>query len=81
MKLLISNNAELIIQANEKKNDYDDVLAIAELMVKSEWVDIVIASAGDEDGGWVHLCARWNHFQKAEIREAFNNAKTEYYKR
>jgi len=73
MKIKLNNNAELIIQANMKKEgDYQAAMKIAEKMTEEEGIDIASA---DETEGWIHICAVWNHFQKAELKDAWEAAK------
>lgn len=75
MKIKLNNNAEIIIQANMKKEgDYEEMMKIAEKMAEEDGIDI---ASGDEVEGWVHICAVWNHFQKAELKDAWNDAKTD----
>jgi len=72
MRLELSNNAELVIQANNQPGDYELVNRVAEEMAKDSSIDI--ASADDQEQ-WVHLCARWDYFQREELRDAYYAAK------
>lgn len=75
MKIDIITNAELVIQANPNKDgDYAAALAIAEKMVEMGEVDCEIAAA-DETEQWIHVCAVWNWYQAAEMKDAYLAAK------
>ena len=77
MKILYSNNSEIVIQANVKKaGDYAEVLKIAEKMVELDHVTCDIACL-DESEQWVHICACWDNYQAKELREVFYDAKKE----
>ena len=74
MKLTAATNDTIQIQANANKaGDYELALAVAEKMVELDLVDCDIAAA--EDGEWVQVCARWDHYQAAEMKDLFKEAK------
>lgn len=75
MKIQYYNNAEIVIQANvNKEGDYDEVLKVANKMIELDLIDVDIASA-DEHEQWVHICARWDHYQAKEMKDLYQAAK------
>ena len=75
MKIALSNNAELIIQANVKKEgDYEQAMQIAEKMEQLGWVDCVPAAACEHEQ-WIHMSAVWRESQAEWLRAAYYSAK------
>ena len=75
MKITLSNNAELIIQANVKKEgDYKKAMQIAERMEELGYVDCVVASCCEYEQ-WIHMTAVWDNFQAQELKDVFYAAK------
>ena len=75
MRISAKNNAEIVIQANvNKAGDYDAAMARAERMVADSMGDIQIASNCEHEQ-WIHLCAVWDNYQAAELKDAYQLAK------
>jgi len=75
MKIALNNNAELIIQANVKKEgDYKKAMQIAEKMQELGYVDCVVAACCEYEQ-WIHVSACWDNFQAKELKELFYDAK------
>lgn len=74
MKIRTINNNELVIEANQnKEGDYELCVKIAELIDAEDLYGLVFTAA--EEGEFVQLCARWNHYQAKEFKEAYEEAK------
>jgi len=75
MKIALSNNAELIIQANVKKEgDYKKAMQIAERMEELGYVDCVVAACCHYEQ-WIHVSAVWRESQAEWLRAAYYAAK------
>ena len=75
MKIALSNNAELIIQANVKKEgDYKKAMQIAERMEELGYVDCVVAACCEYEQ-WIHMSAVWDDFQEKELKDLYYAAK------
>ena len=73
MKLTLSNNAELVIQARDEQ-DYQQALLVADRLVQDSGGTIKVASGCDYEY-WIHLCAVWYHYQRQELKDAYQQAR------
>ena len=75
MKVTTINNAEIVIQANvNKTGDWEAVQAVAAKMAAADDIDMDIASECQYEQ-WVHVCARWDHYQTKEINQLYKDCK------
>jgi len=75
MKLILTTNNEIIIGADQNKaGDWALVKRVTDYLVNVQGnIEIVIAAA--EEGDYMHLGTRWNHYQAKELKDLYKEAK------
>ena len=74
MKLATVTNNELIIRANQNKaGDWERVERVCAWIVAQD--DMEIDYAAIQEGGYIHLGARWDNYQAKELNEIYKEAK------